>query len=112
MNLNDEYFETRKKSSKIQKKKENKRFSSEKIETEKIQKNSIKDIDEKQKDEEKCPKTKSIIEFDTTLSCSIKSVAIKKKDVTNSQIFSGKMLIIAKISLESFMYDLTEIFFS
>ena len=79
MNLNDEYFETRKKSSKIQKKKENKRFSSEKIETEKIQKNSIKDIDEKQKDEEKCPKTKSIIEFDTTLSCSIKSLAIKKK---------------------------------
>ena len=111
MNLNDEYFETRKKSSKIQKKKENKRFSSEKIETEKIQKNSIKDIDEKQKDEEKCPKTKSIIEFDTTL-LQHKKFSHKKKDVTNSQIFSGKMLIIAKISLESFMYDLTEIFFS
>ena len=45
----------------------------------KYTKNSIKDIDEKQKDEEKCPKTKSIIEFNTTLSCSIKSLAVKKK---------------------------------
>ena len=32
----------------------------------------------KKKDEEKCPKTKSIIEFDPTLSCSVKSLAVKK----------------------------------
>ena len=78
MNLNDEYYNL-KKILKDTKEKRNKRFFNEKVETEKIQKNGIKDIDEKQKDEEKCPKTKSIIEFDTTLSCSIKSVAIKKK---------------------------------
>ena len=76
LNTNDEYFETRKNSSKIQKKKET-WFFNEKIKTEKTPKN-IKDIDEKQKDEEKCPKTKSIIEFDTTLFCSIKILAIKK----------------------------------
>ena len=75
-------------------------------------KNSIKDIDEKQKDEEKCPKTKSIIEFDTTLSCSIKSLAVKKNDVIKptTRFFNLKMLF-AKISLESFTYDFTEIFF-
>ena len=52
-------------------------FFNEKIKTEKTPQN-IKDIDEKQKDEEKCPKTKSIIEFDTTLFCSIKILALKK----------------------------------
>ena len=45
----------------------------------KHKKNSTKDINEKQKDDKKCPKTKLIIEFDTTLSCSIKSLAVKKK---------------------------------
>ena len=78
----------------------------------KHKKNSIKDIDEKQKDEEKCPKTKSIIEFDTTLSCSIKILAVKKNDVIKpaTRFFNLKMLF-AKISLESFTYDFTEIFF-
>ena len=74
----DEYFEARKNSLEIQKKKEIDSVFSMKKSRQKTQKNSIKDIDEKQKDKEKCPKTKSIIEFDTALSCSIKSLAIKK----------------------------------
>ena len=56
-------------------------FSMKKSKQKKHWKNTLKDKDEKQKDEEKCPKTKSIIEFDLTLSCSIKSLAVKKKIV-------------------------------
>ena len=37
------------------------------------------------KDEEKCPKTKSIIEFDLTVSCSIKSLAVEKNSEINQQ---------------------------
>ena len=49
----------------------------------------VKDLDQIQQDEEKCPKTKSIIEFDPSLACSIKSFAVKKKRLnkTNYQIF-------------------------
>ena len=36
-----------------------------------IKKNTLKEVDEKIKDEEKCPKTKAIIEFDPLLTCSI-----------------------------------------
>ena len=74
-------------------------------------KNTIKDSDEKQKDEERCPKTKSIIEFYPTLSCSIKSLAVKKSQMKpTTRFFSGKMLMFAKVSLESFACDLTETF--
>ena len=70
----------------------------------KTQKNSIKDIDEKLEDKEKCPKTKSIIEFDTTLQH--KKFSHKKNDVIKptTRLFSGKMLMFTKISFESFMY--------
>ena len=49
----------------------------------------IKDLDQMQQDKVKCPKTKSIIEFDPSLACSIKSFAVKKKRLnkTNYQIF-------------------------
>ena len=72
----------------------------------KTQKDGIKDIDEKQRDEEKCPKTKSIIEFAVKFSR-------KKNDVIKptTRFFSGKMLIFAKISFENFTYYLTKTFF-
>ena len=41
--------------------------------------NSIKDIEQETKEEERNPKTKSIIEFDQSLACSIKLPAVKKK---------------------------------
>ena len=50
-----------------------------KMSRQKKPKNSIKDLDQKQQDEEKCPKTKSIIEFDSSIASSIKSLAVKKK---------------------------------
>ena len=42
-------------------------------------KNCIKDIDQKTRDEEKHSRTKSLIEFDRSLACSVKSLAVKKK---------------------------------
>ena len=41
-------------------------------------KKHVKEVDEKTKDEEKCSKTKSIIEFDPSLTCSITSLTVKK----------------------------------
>ena len=41
----------------------------------------MKDVDGKIKDEENYPKTKSIIEFDRSLTCSITSLAVKKKEM-------------------------------
>ena len=70
-------------------------------------------MDQKQQDEEKCPKTKSIIKFDSSVACSIKSVAVKKNDAIKptTRFFSGEMLMLAKVSLESFTYEFTETFF-
>ena len=73
----------------------------------------INKVDEKIEDGEKCSKTKSIIEFDPSLTCSITSLAVKKnnKIKPTTRFFSGKMLMFAKVLLESFVYDLTETFF-
>lgn len=40
-------------------------------------KNSIKDKERKTKEEEQSPKTKFITEFDSSLACSIKCLAVK-----------------------------------
>ena len=55
----------------------------------KCKRNSVEDLDQKQQDEGKYPKTKTIIEFDPSLACSIESLAVKKKQLnkTNYQIF-------------------------
>ena len=44
----------------------------------KHKKNSIKDIDQKQRDEEKCLNTNSILELDSNLACSAKCLDLKK----------------------------------
>ena len=77
------------------------------------QKNSINDIGQKQKDEEQHPKTMSIIEFEPSLACRINSLAVKKANEVKptTKLFSGKMLIFAKLFLESFTYDFSETFF-
>ena len=58
-------------------------------------KNTITEVDEKIKDEKKCPETKSLIEFDQSLTCSITSLAVKKNNEikTTTRFFSGKMLM-------------------
>ena len=73
----------------------------------------MKDVDGKIKDEENYPKTKSIIEFDPSLTCSITSLVVKKKNEIKptTRFFSGKMLMLAKVLLESFVFDLIETFF-
>ena len=54
-----------------------------------------------------------MIEFDRSLACSIKSLGMKKNEMVKpkSRFFSGKMLMFARVSLESFTYDLIETFF-
>ena len=51
-----------------------------------------------------------MIEFDETLACSIKCLAVKKGSEVKptTRFFSRKMVMLAKISLKSFIYDLTE----
>ena len=51
----------------------------------------------KKKDEEKCPKTKLIIEFDPSLTCSITRLVVKKKRNKTTRFFNGKMLMFAKV---------------
>ena len=52
-------------------------------------------------------KTKMILEFNNRESASIKSFAVKKKDhiKVTPRFLSGKILMFAKCSLMSFMYE-------
>ena len=53
------------------------------------------------------------IDFDVEESASIKSCAIKNNDQVKitTKFLSGKMLIFAKLSLMSFIYELVETFY-
>ena len=57
-------------------------------------------------------KTRSVIEFDTEYACSIKALGTKENKTIKptTRFFSGKMLMFAKLSLKSFIYDLIETF--
>ena len=69
-----------------------------KIATKKSIKKHVKEVDEKTKDEEKCSKTKLIIEFDPSLTCSITILFFKKKKRNKTtRFFNGKMLMFAKV---------------
>ena len=48
--------------------------------------NSIKDINQKTRDEENNPKTKSMIELDASLSCSVKCLPVKKMKQSKQQL--------------------------
>ena len=80
----------------------------------KHKKNFIKDIDQKMLEEENNSKKKSRTEFDSSLACSIKCLAVKKNQTVSptTKFFSGKMLMFAKLSLKSFVYELLKTFFS
>ena len=79
LDTHDEFYEARKNSLEIFFKKELEVvFSMKKSRQKKHKKNSIKDIDQKQRDEEKCLKTTSILELDSTLACSAKCLDLKK----------------------------------
>ena len=55
---------------------------------------------------------KSLIDFDEEYSCSIRSIAIEKNKKVNltTRFLNGKMLMFSKVSIKSFVYDLTDVF--
>ena len=75
----DEYFDAKKKFIRNSEKKDFDSIFSMKKSRQKTQKSSIKDIEQKIRDEENNPKTKSLIEFDASLLYSVKCLAVKKK---------------------------------
>ena len=54
-----------------------------------------------------------MIEFDPSLVCNIKCLAVKKNQTVaaTTRFFSRKMLMFAKLSLKSFVYEFAKIFF-
>ena len=73
----------------------------------KVRKRKFKTIDEKISSCSDPRKTKMIMEFNKTESASIKSFAVKKKNVikVTTRFMSGKLLMSAKLSLKSFIYS-------
>ena len=57
-------------------------------------------------------KPKMLVEFNNRESASIKSFAVKKRNEikVTTRFMSGRLLMFAKLSLKSFIYDLLEIF--
>ena len=57
-------------------------------------------------------KVKSLIDFDEEYSCSIRSIAIEKSSKINlsTRFLNRKMLMLSKASIESFAYDLIDVF--
>ena len=75
-------------------------------------KRKLKNIDEKIAESLYPRKTKIVIEFNNQEAASIKSIAVKKRSSikVTTRFMSGKLLMFAKLSLKSFIYDITETF--
>ena len=67
---------------------------------------------ERQEEACKDSKMKTLIDFDEEYVSSIKSLAIKKETKINltTRFLNGKMLMFCKTSIQSFVYDLIDIF--
>ena len=80
--------------------------------TKKQKKRNFKDMDEKITFCLDPRKTKMVVKFNDRESASIKSFAVKKINEikVTTGFMSGKLLMFAKLSLKSFIYDLIEIF--
>ena len=78
----------------------------------KLKKRKFKNVDEKILDCLDPRITKMVVEFNDRESARIKFFAIKKRNEirVTSRFMSGKLLMFAKLSLKSFIYDLSEIF--
>ena len=76
----------------------------------KAKKRKFQSVEEKILDCQDPRKTKMIIEFNDGESASVKSFAVKKKNVikATTRFMSGKLLMFAKLSLKSFIYTLIE----
>ena len=77
----------------------------------KIKKRKLKAIEEKTLECSNPRKTKMTMEFNDGESASIKSFAVKKKNVitATTRFMSGKLLMFTKLSLKSFIFELSEI---
>ena len=76
----------------------------------KAKKRKFQSVKEKILDCQDPRKTKMIIEFNDGESASVKSFAVKKKNVikATTRFMSGKLLMFAKLSLKCFIYTLIE----
>ena len=68
---------------------------------------------DRQKQAQKINKIKSMIDFDEDHTNNIKSLAIETKSnaTLTTRFMKAKMLMFAKTSLQSFVYDMIEVFF-
>ena len=75
-------------------------------------KRTILDYMDMQEQAQKNNKIKSMIDFDEEHTNSVKSLAIEKKlNVTlTTRFMKGKMLMFGKTSLQSFVYDMIDVF--
>ena len=78
----------------------------------KLKKRRFKEIDKKITDCLDPRKAKMVVEFNDRESASIRSFTVRKRNEikVTTQFMSGKLLIFAKLSLKSFIYDLSETF--
>ena len=78
----------------------------------KSKKRKIKDTDLQIDKAVNNKKIKTMIEFDKNECNSIKSIVIKGNTTidVSSQFIKGKMLMFAKLSLKSFVYDMIDVF--
>ena len=80
----------------------------------KSKKRKLKEVKTQVEDALKNKKIKTMIEFDREECNSIKSILVKGTDTVNvsSRFIKGKMLMFAKLSLKSFVYDMIDVLFS
>ena len=73
---------------------------------------NLVDYNERKSEALRNQKIKSLIDFDEEYSSSIKSLAVKQDVKINltTRFLNGKMLVFSKVSLNSFVYDLIEVF--
>ena len=78
----------------------------------KSKKRKIKEVNMQVQDALKNKKIKTMIDFDKNECISIKSILIKGSDTidVSSRFVKGKMLMFAKLSLKSFVYDIIDVF--
>ena len=69
-------------------------------------------VDEQVKDLKECKNTKTVYEFHTCRTASIKAIVVKEnnKIAPPTWFSTGKMLMLAKLSLMSFIYELCDTF--
>ena len=72
----------------------------------------FKEVDQLVKDLEQCKNTKTVHEFHPCRTASIKNIGVKEhnKIGPSTRFSTGKMLMFAKLSLMSFIYEVSKLF--